>query len=319
MRKSTRLSAGNEHLLEGVGGRTRSANGHKLPDIGEQYTDTVSIAAGDITKASAARLMRALGMDDASRFLDIGSSTGCLCMHVALATSAVRVTGIEVLKPRSELAQQLYRDVIAQSSSMAFVLGRRVQHVTGDIMGNLSLLFEHTHVFMFDKCFASVTRAVLAHAVSYLSDDGGGAVRTIASCWDLREHNLDLQRVGEPISLALTGGTESFQSYVFSVDQKRKNTHAVEVFRSPVHGLGLRTTRAVMEGTAALCGDRRRHGVRCPACQEAREQEDAVSVLAACRHRQILRTPRGERGSIPQQLDGHGTLTQRVPFAWHAQ
>ena len=248
MRKSTRLSAGNEHMLEGVLGRTRSENGHKLPDIAEQYADTVSIAAGDITRASAARAIQALGMDETSRFLDVGSSTGCLCMHVALATSAVRVTGIEVLKPRSELAQRLYCDVLAHSSSMASALGRRVQHVTGDIMGNLSLLFEHTHVFMFDKCFAPVTRAVLAHAVSYLSDDGGGAVRMIASCHDLREHNQDLQRVGEPISLALTGGTESFQSYVFSVDQKRKNTHAVEVFRSPVHGLGLRTTRAVMEG-----------------------------------------------------------------------
>ena len=248
MRKNTRLSAGNEHMIEGVLGRTRSANGHKLPDIGEQYADTVSIAAGDITRASATRLIQALELDDTSRFLDIGSSTGCLCMHVALSTCAVRVTGIEVLKPRSELAQQLYRDVIAQSSSMASALGRRVQHATGDIMGNLSLLFEHTHVFMFDKCFAPVTRAVLAHAVSYLSDDGGGAVRTIASCHDLREHNQDLLRVGEPISLALTGGTESFQSYVFSVDQKRKNMHAVEVFRSPVHGLGLRTTRAVMEG-----------------------------------------------------------------------
>ena len=208
----------------------------------------MSIAAGDITRASAARLIRALDMNETSRFLDIGSSTGCLCMHVALATCAVRVTGIEVLKPRSELAQQLYRDVIAQSASMASVVGRRVHHVTGDIMGNLSLLFEHTHVFMFDKCFAPVTRTVLAHAVSYLSDDGGGAVRTIASCWDLREHNPDLQRLGEPISLVLTGGTESFQSYVFSVDQKRKNTHAVEVFRSRIHGLGLRTTRAVMEG-----------------------------------------------------------------------
>ena len=248
MRRSTRLSAGNEHMLEGVGGRTRSANGHKLPDIGEHYADTVSIAAGDITRASAARLIQTMAMDETSRFLDVGSSTGCLCVHVALATRAVRVTGIEVLKPRSVLAQQLYRDVVAQSCSMASVLGRRVQHVTGDIMGNLSLLFEHTHVFMFDKCFAPVTRAVLAHVVSYLSDDGGGTVRTIASCHDLREHNPDLQRVGEPISLALTGGTESFQSYIFSVDQKRKNTHAVEVFRSRIHGLGLRTTRSVMAG-----------------------------------------------------------------------
>ena len=58
-------------------------------------------------------------------------------------------------------------------------------------------------------------------------------------------------------TLALTGGTESFQSYVFSVDQRRKNTHAVEVFRSRVHGLGLRTTRAVMEGQrlCAVIGD----------------------------------------------------------------
>jgi SET domain-containing protein len=55
-----------------------------------------------------------------------------------------------------------------------------------------------------------------------------------------------------PVSLTLSGGKQTFTAYVYTVSSRMKHRHAVEVFESPVHGLGVRAVRALRVGQTIM-------------------------------------------------------------------
>ena len=246
MTAKSKLIAGSDHLLDDVdpdGGPRRMSSAR------ERYATSVSLAFGELTEDSSWKVMEALAMTSSSRLLDVGSAFGRFCVHAALAAPrGASVTGIEVGIKRAQLAAQYLDELTAEHEEVIMPVRSNIKLIQGDILDHLVELFAHSHVFMFDERFIASTWQILAHLLSYLS---GVSDQVVVSCQRLDRCNEDLVR-GAPVSLTLSGGKQTFTSHVYRVSPRMQRRHAVEVFQSPVHGLGVRAVRALRAGQAIM-------------------------------------------------------------------
>ena len=256
------LIAGSDHLLDGiepvsaaevVDGVKRSArvlqSGTGMSER-ERYPKSVSLAFGELTEESGYKVLAALGMSASSRLLDIGSAFGRFSVQAALAAPrGASVTGVEVGIARAQHAAKYLSELRADHRS---IMERcSVELLPGDILDQLALLFTHSHVFIFDERFVECTWRVIAHLLSYMA---GVTKQRVISCQALHTVNPDLLR-GEPVPLTLSavaGGSQSFTGYVYTIDERARACHKVEVCRDAVHGLGLRAARTLRCGQVVM-------------------------------------------------------------------
>ena len=156
------------------------------------------------------------------------------------------MTGIEVGIKRAQLAAQYLDELTVEHNAIMQPVRANIKLVHGDILDHLQELFVHSHVFMFDARFVESTWRILAHLLSYM---GGVNDQVVMSCQALDKHNSDLV-VQQQVQLST--GENKFTAYVFHVDQRRKNRHAVEVYQSAVHGLGVRAVRTLRVGQTIM-------------------------------------------------------------------
>ena len=243
MTAKSKVIAGSDHLLDGIDAdgvsRRRKSSARDL------YPDSVSLAFGELTEDSSWKVLKALAMTSSSRLLDVGSAFGRFCVHAALASPpGVSVTGIEAGIKRAQLASQFIEELTDEHNTIMAPVRPHIKLIQGDILDHLPELFAHSHVFLFDVCFVPSTWQILAHLLSYLS---GVTEQVVISCQPLHTCNADLV-CGDPVSLTLSGGKQSFTAHVYSVSSRLKHRHAVEMFESPVHGLGVRAVRVIRAG-----------------------------------------------------------------------
>ena len=240
------MYAGSDHMLDDIDPEDSSRRQSSARDL---YAGSVSLAFGELTEDSSWRVVKALAMTSASRLLDIGSAFGRFCVHAALAAPAgVCVTGIEVGIKRAQLAAHFLDELTREHSAILAPVRPNLKLIHGDIVRHLPELFAHSHVFLFDARFVESTWHILAHLLSYLSSNTDPVV---ISCQPLHKCNPDLV-CGEPVSLRLSGGGQKFTAHVYRVCPKMRHRHAVEVFESPVHGLGVRAVRALRVGQTIM-------------------------------------------------------------------
>ena len=247
MTAKTKVIAGSDHLLDDIdsdgGSRRRKSSARDL------YPDSVSLAFGELTEDSSWKVLEALAMTSSSRLLDVGSAFGRFCVHAALTSPpGVSVTGIEAGIKRAQLASQFLEELTHEHSAIMAPVRPHIKLIQGDILNHLPELFAHSHVFLFDARFVDSTWHILAHLLSYLS---GVTEQVVISCQPLHTCNTDLV-CGDPVSLTLSGGKQSFTAHVYRVSTRMKHRHAVEVFESPVHGLGVRAVRALRAGQTIM-------------------------------------------------------------------
>ena len=250
MTAKSKVIAGSDHLLDDIdsdgGSRRRKSSARDL------YPSSVSLAFGELTEDSSWKVLKALGMTSSSRLLDVGSAFGRFCVHAALASPpGVSVTGIEAGIKRAQLASQFLKELTQEHSATMASVRPHIKLIHGDILNHLPELFAHSHVFLFDVCFVDSTWHILAHLLSYLS---GVTEQVVISCQPLHTCNADLV-CGDPVSLTLSGGKQSFTAHVYRVSSRMKHRHAVEVFESPVHGLGVRAVRVIRAGQIIMRAD----------------------------------------------------------------
>jgi hypothetical protein len=257
MAAKSKVYAGTDHLLDNIDTTTtivkerrtrkttRTLEGLSARDL---YASSVSLTFGELTEDSSWSVLEALGMTPFSRLLDVGSAYGRFCIHAALASPGVSVTGIEVGITRAQLAARFLDELMADFPAVMASVRHRIKLVQGDILCNLHELFVHSHVFLFDARFTASMSHILAHLLSYLS---GVSAQVVISCQPLDKINADLVR-GEPLSLVLSGGRQAFTAHSFTINERLKNRHMVEVFESPVHGLGVRAVRAIRAGQTIM-------------------------------------------------------------------
>ena len=243
----SKVIAGSDHLLDGIdadgGSRSRKSSARDL------YPGSVSLAFGELTEDSSSKVLKALAMTSSSRLLDVGSAFGRFCIHAALGSPpGVSVTGIEAGIKRAQLASQFLEQLTQEHSAIMAPVRPQIKLIHGDILNHLPELFAHSHVFLFDARFVDSTWHILAHLLSYL---GGVTEQVVISCQPLHTCNADLV-CGDPVSLTLSGGKQSFMAHVYRVSSRMKHRHAVEVFESPVHGLGVRAVRVIRAGQTIL-------------------------------------------------------------------
>ena len=251
MMAKSKVIAGSDHLLDGIdsdGGCSR----RRKSSARDLYSDSVSLAFGELTKDSSWKVLKALAMTPSSRLLDVGSAFGRFCVHAALASPpGVSVTGIEAGIKRAQLASQFLEELTQEHSVIMAPVRPHIKLIQGDILCHLPELFAHSHVFLFDARFVDSTWQILAHLLSYLS---GVTEQVVISCQPLHTCNSDLV-CGDPVSLTLSGGKQSFTAHVYRVSSRMKHRHAVEVFESPVHGLGVRAVRMIRAGQIIMHAD----------------------------------------------------------------
>ena len=246
MTAKSKLIAGSDHLLDGVdpedGARRQSS-------VRERYASSVSLAFGELTEESSWKVMAALAMTPSSRLLDVGSAFGRFCVHAALAAPrGATVTGIEVGIKRAQLASQYLDELTVEHGLVMAPIRPHIKLIQGDIVEHLAELFVHSHVLVFDARFVESTWHIVAHLLSYMS---GVTDQVVLSCQPLHQCNADLER-GDSVSLTLSGSKQSFTAHVYRVSPRMQRRHAVEVFHSPVHGLGVRAVRALRAGQTIL-------------------------------------------------------------------
>ena len=232
--------AGSDHLMDHVGSNGRSRRTSAAP----LYGRGVSLAYGELTEHSCRTVMEALNMTSSSRLLDIGSAFGRFCVYAALsAPFGASVTGIEVCITRAKLATQFLDELAVKYNTILQPVLNNVRLTQGDILDHAVELFAHSHIFMFDARFVESTWHIISHLLSYMS---GPTQPVVISCNALESCNTDLV-CGGSMTLAMSGG-QQFTARVFRVDPRMKRQHNVEVFPSPVHGLGVRTVWALRKG-----------------------------------------------------------------------
>jgi SAM-dependent methyltransferase len=246
MAAKSKVIAGSDHLLDDIDSNDSSRRKSSPRDL---YAGSVSLSFGELTEDSSWKVLDALAMTSSSRLLDVGSAFGRFCIHAALASPpGVSVTGIEVGIKRAQLASQYLEELTVEHNAIMTPVRPNIKLIQGDILSHLPLLFAHSHVFLFDARFMESTWHILAHLLSHLSGVEG---QVVISCQPLHACNADLV-CGEPVSLTLSGGKQSFTAHVYKVSSRKKHRHAVEVFESPVHGLGVRAVRALRVGQTIM-------------------------------------------------------------------
>lgn len=109
-------------------------------------------------------------------------------MHIVSVTQ-LKGIGIEVVSQRSYLARNCLSILQQQNSTLQHLnLSERIELIEGDIMNNLHLLFNATHILMFDARFQSNTKQLLMHLFGHLR---GKKLKQIFSCSRMTEANLN--------------------------------------------------------------------------------------------------------------------------------
>jgi SAM-dependent methyltransferase len=130
----------------------------------EHLQRTAGVGWGEITMASIHKLldlMYEFQLNRNSHFFDIGSGYGRAVVHVTMSTGA-RSTGIEVVNDRVNIANELLRELGREVTD-------QVKFLRGDIADNLFLLFDSTHILMFDYVFTLPLKMILLHFLSAMS------------------------------------------------------------------------------------------------------------------------------------------------------
>ena len=244
MASKTRAIAGSDHYLDAIDPADRA----RVPtSAAALYANSASLSFGQLTEDTSQRVLRELAMTSSSRLLDVGSAFGRFCVYAALAAPpGACVTGIEVGIKRAQLAAHFVDELTAEHSAIMQPVRANIKLVQGDILDHMQELLVHSHVFMFDARFMESTWRILAHLLSYMA---GVTDQVVVSCQSLHTHNRDLlcqQRV------QLSTGENKFTAHVFRVDRRKKSWHAVEVYRSAVHGLGVRAVRTLRVGQTIM-------------------------------------------------------------------
>ena len=158
-----------------------------------------------ITMGSALKLLTAMHVSANSRFLDLGSGHGMVCLAASLAFGAA-ATGIEMHEQRHAWAEQKRREI--GIAGLAFVCG--------DIC-HLKTLENATHVYSFDRDFPP---ALLQHMAGLLksswrvfaSSRPSGCWRSICGAW-WDKHVLPAEP--SSVSIRLCGSGKTHTIYVF--------------------------------------------------------------------------------------------------------
>ena len=244
MASKSKVIAGSDHVLDSINPVDRA----RVPTSAARlYPNSASLAFGELTEETSRRVLEKLALTSSSRLLDVGSAYGRFCVHAALAAPpGASVTGIEVGIKRAQLAAQYLDELTVEHSAIMQPVRANIKLVHGDILDHLQELFVHSHVFIFDARFVESTWSILAHLLSYMS---GVNDQVVMSCQPLDKHNSDL--VGQQ-QVQLSTGENRFTARMFHVDPRKKNWHAVEVYQSEVHGLGVRAVRTLRVGQTIM-------------------------------------------------------------------
>ena len=252
------IFAGSDHLLDDIPSASTEEGSsflniprrsNRSSDARDLYSGSVSLAFGELTEDSSWKVLQALQMSASSRLLDVGSAYGRFCIHAALASPpTVMVTGVEVGIKRAKLAAQFLEELTTEQPDIMARVRPRIRLVQGDILCRLQDLFAHSHILLFDARFVESTWRILAHLLSYVS---GATDQVVISCQAMDKCNPDLVR-GVAVPLVLSGGKQPFTAHVYTVNERMKSRHLVEVFESPIHGLGVRATRKIRAGQVVL-------------------------------------------------------------------
>jgi hypothetical protein len=132
-------------LYKGVNGFSTYGT---APD-GRQFRRVHGLIYGEVTARGIAQLIRATAMSADDCFVDLGSGTGKLALHVAMAVPGVRCRGIEIAGARHEAAC----DALRRAEAAGLISGGRVDFRHQDLLK--ADLSDATILFANSTCFSA--------------------------------------------------------------------------------------------------------------------------------------------------------------------